>query len=107
MRQLSAHELMVSAIRSNASLMHLDGSAASAEAFLAANPKCCEVNRYPATRSLLDVVTGFNITEVSVIYPNPYPTQAAHAPFYQSYIAVAACGRTIKEVRGTGLTRPF
>jgi hypothetical protein len=106
-RYLTEHELIVSAIRSNASRMHLDGIEASAEAFVAANPKCCDVDRYPAARSLLDVVTGFNISEVSVTYRNPYLGQAALEPFYRSYIAVEACGKAIKKVRGTGLTRPF
>jgi hypothetical protein len=106
MRYLSDHELVVSAVRFKASRMNLDGADASIETFLAANPRCCEVDRHPAARSLLDVLAGFNIAEVSITYLDPYSPHRTIEPYYLSYVAVEACGRAVKQARGIGLARP-
>jgi hypothetical protein len=107
MRYLSDHELIASAIRTDETRMNVDNTDAAIAAFIAANPNCCEVIRYPASRSILDVVAGFNIAEVSITYLDPYRTESTPEPYYLSYVAVEACGRGIKQVRGTGLARPL
>ena len=101
MRYLSDKELIVEAIRYNTDNMKIDGTDESIEEFLKQNPKCCNVDRHPDTRSLLDVCFGFNVSEVLLNYEQRKPHFPSE-PFYENYFSVSACGTVLKRKYGMG-----
>ena len=73
--------------------------------FLAQYPNCCSVDRHPETRTWLDVVTGFNVSWVSVTYPDPMK-RSAKEPFYESIVAVESCGKPLRWMAGITASMP-
>ena len=81
----------------------IGSSYASAVDFFRRNPDCCAVDRYPAKRMWLDVLTGWNISEIEVNFErNPKDLSAENfLKYYKQYISVSSCGDVLKYGPGT------
>jgi len=86
--------------------MSIGSSEDSVNDFLRRNPDCCAVNRYPSVRTWLDVLTGWNTSEIEVNFErNPKFLSAENfEKYYKQYVYVSACGEFLK--RGPGTSTP-
>jgi hypothetical protein len=86
--------------------MNIDSSPDAIKDFLQRNPDCCAVDRYPDWRGWLDVVTGWNTSEVEVNFErNPKRlSRENYEKYYKRYVSVSACGNVLK--RGPGTSTP-
>jgi hypothetical protein len=104
-RFLSDAEMIEPAVRALAenNYMSIDSSEGSVKDFLVRNPDCCAVDRYPDRRSSLDVLTGWNISEIEVNFEsNPkFLSRQNYEKYYKRYVSVSACGKFLKYGPGT------
>jgi hypothetical protein len=102
-RFLSDAEMIEPAVRALGRENYIRIDPIDAKDFLLRNPDCCSVNRYPAQRMWLDVVTGWNISEIEVNFErNPkFLSAENYEKYYKQYISVSACGEVLKRGPGT------
>lgn len=107
-RFLSDEEMIKPAVRvlAQGDYMSIASSEDSINDFLRRNPDCCAVNRYPSLRTWLDVLTGWNTSEIEVNFErNPKFMSAENfEKYYKQYVYVSACGEFLK--RGPGTSTP-
>lgn len=92
MRYLTDGELIAGAVRHLKRDISFDGSEQAIQKFYEKNPNCCDVDRKPARRSLLDELTGWNFAEVEVNFERI----GRGSMGYRSYVSVSACGEGLK-----------
>lgn len=81
--------------------MAVADSEASIQEFLKNNPQCCEVDRYPSYRGMLDLLVGWNVPEIEVNYERDARRPATETNrFYKQFVAVNTCGEVMKTGRG-------
>jgi hypothetical protein len=82
--------------------MTIDGTEESILEFLRDNPLCCEVNRYPHYRGMLDLLTGWNMPEVEVNYKKDFVwiTSQNYTAYYKQPTMVSTCGEFVKASQG-------
>jgi hypothetical protein len=103
-RFLNDRELIEVTVRTLAEQgqMAIDSSPSSVKEFLNRNPDCCAVDRHPAWRTWLDVMTGWNTLEVEVNFEmNPKRDYSLGENYYKRWISVSACGKFLKYGPGT------
>jgi hypothetical protein len=81
--------------------MAIDASEVSIHDFLKNNPQCCQVNRYPDYRGMLDLLVGWNVPEIEVNFEmDPNRPAWRSNRYYKQFVAVNTCGKLIKTGRG-------
>jgi hypothetical protein len=103
-RFVGENEMIEAAVRgiAGSNRMAIDASDAAIKDFLRGNPNCCAVDRHPRGRSLLDVVTGWNVAEVEVNYERSSARASRAEPYYKQFVSVSSCGQFLKSRYGTG-----
>lgn len=77
--------------------MAIDDSEEAIQKFLKDNPRCCEVNRYPSYRGMLDLLIGWNMPEVEINYER-HPERPAWMTlrYDKAFAIVSTCGEFVK-----------
>jgi hypothetical protein len=103
-RVLSDDELLRLAVLRELDQIDIDGSEGSISNFLSSNPNCCRVNRDPASRTLLDVLTRNHYFEVELNFPVKADRQQRFGKYYHVYVSILPCG-TVAGSQGIGTDR--
>jgi hypothetical protein len=105
LRFASDQELIASAVKSLAAdgVMLIEPSDSAVADFLRDHPTCCSIDRHPASRNALDVITGWNYSEVEINFEaSAQRAAAARARYYKQWMRVDACGNVLTYPAGTG-----